>query len=190
MTVCTLPEQRDSRGNFVTTYSGAKFFIDEVNIQDIPMYDIAHALSMNCRFNGHISKFYSVAEHSVNVSLLVPNYGLEALLHDVSEAFLPDMPRPFKGMITGFDEYEYKIHTAFAEHYGLQFPLPAEVKYIDTNIVSDEAAVLYPEPPEWINFYDSVCPHSMIIGYSPEEACSYFMERFTELMYERANGTA
>jgi hypothetical protein len=65
------PEQRDKRGAFVTTFSGAKFFVDECNIQDIPLEDIAHSLSMNCRFNGHLAHFYSVAEHSVLVSQLV-----------------------------------------------------------------------------------------------------------------------
>ena len=55
------PEQTDLRGRFITTISGAKFYINEVNLEDIPIEDIAHALSMNCRFNGHVGKFYCVS---------------------------------------------------------------------------------------------------------------------------------
>jgi len=178
------PEQRDKRGSFVTTYSGSKFFIDQCNIEDIKMEDIAHALSMNCRFNGHLKKFYSVAEHSILVSRLVPKkYALEGLLHDITEAFLPDMPRPFKSMINGFAEYENKLHQKIAECYNLLYPLPDEVKYIDKNIVRDEAEVLYKEVPDWVEFYDNVCPHWKIYGFTPYNAKRYFLARYEDLMY-------
>ena len=180
------PEQRDERGPFVTTYSGARFFVDDCNIADIPMYDIAHALSQNCRFNGHLERFYSVAEHSVIVSALVPEeYALTALLHDVSEAFVPDMPRPFKRYITGFEEYEERIQRSVAEHYGTIYPLPEEVKYIDKNIVRDEAEFFYPKPPSWITYYESVVHPGMFDGWEPDMARQKFMEHFVALMYER-----
>ena len=50
------PEQRDKRGSFITTYSGVRFFVDECNVADVPIEDIAHALAMNCRFNGKWKK--------------------------------------------------------------------------------------------------------------------------------------
>jgi hypothetical protein len=58
----------DPRGPSIITLSGAKFYIDECNVSEIPIEDIAHALSFNCRFNGHTSRFYSVAEHCVRAT--------------------------------------------------------------------------------------------------------------------------
>lgn len=180
------PEQRDKRGNFVTTYSGVKFFIDKCNIQDVPIEDIAHALSMNCRFNGHLERFYSVAEHSVILSYHVPlEYRMTALLHDVSEAFVPDMPRPFKAQITGFDTYEEKIMRSVADHYGTYYPLPDVVQYVDKNIVRDEAENLYRNPPCWLEFYDSVVsPVWFQDAHSPAEAKRWFLDRFYYLQAE------
>ena len=99
------------------TYTGKKFFPLKPSTDDVSIIDIARALSMQCRFNGHVKRFYSVAEHSVLVSRIVEadydvmargkhpyegedyrraNLCLAALLHDGSEAYLGDMVRPLK----------------------------------------------------------------------------------------------
>lgn len=168
---------------FITTYSGAKFYVDDCNIEDVPIKDIAHALSMNCRFNGHIEDFYSVAEHSVIVSELVPEEdALWGLMHDATEAFVPDIPRPFKHLITGFHEFEDKLAKKMAEKLGLSWPMPESVKYIDKNIVADEAARLFPEEPDWIKHYDSVIdPTNPIGALEPRDAYWAFIDRYEEL---------
>ena len=138
---------------------------------------------MNCRFNGHVDKFYSVAEHSVLVSHLVPREdALWGLLHDASEAFVPDVPRPFKPIITGFDEFESRLFYAAALHWDLPLELPESVKHIDRNIVADEAATLFREVPDWIAYYEHVCDWSLIRGLSPEVAKLAFLDRYKELM--------
>lgn len=71
--------------------------------EDVDGRDLAVSLSHLCRFNGHIDKFYSVAQHSIAVARLVEVRGggpptvLQALLHDAPEAYLcGDVPGPLK----------------------------------------------------------------------------------------------
>jgi len=155
-------EQTNPRGPFIKTLSGAEFFIDEVNIQDIPLDDIAHAMSMNVRFNGHIARPYSVLEHSLNVSYMAQALDncretrLWGLLHDVSEAFVPDIPRPFKHLLGGFEEFEDRIGEALAAFYDLPWPMPDQVHYVDRHIVGIEAMSLFPNPPKWASVYDDL----------------------------------
>lgn len=186
------PEQNDPRGRFVVTASGAKFFINEQNVTDIPIRDVAHAISMNVRFNGHINKFYSVGEHCLNVSRLVPEkYALWGLVHDVTEAFVPDIPRPFKSLLNGFKEYEDKIGKAYADALELEWPMPKEVHEVDKHIVAVEAQQLFDVPPEWTKAYDTEWIDSLArenawplyeyLGGKPEEIEEEWIERFNEL---------
>lgn len=83
----------------IQTYSGLLVDPLHLSIQDIRLEDIAHALSNLCRFTGHVRTFYSVAEHSVWVSRLVPEWAAKyALIHDASEAYLQDIPSPLKAL--------------------------------------------------------------------------------------------
>ena len=58
----------ERRGDWMQTHSGLRFYPLDPRPEDIRIEDIAHALPMICRFNGHCSRFYSVAEHSLNVA--------------------------------------------------------------------------------------------------------------------------
>lgn len=174
-----------NRGDFITTYSGAAFYINELNIEDIPIQDIAHALSRNCRFNGHICRHYSVAEHSVLVSELVPKeYALWGLLHDISEAFVPDIPRPFKHIIGGFKEYEERLLEKVAKFYDLPYPIPEPVHYIDRHIVAAEAEKLFLSVPAWTKEYDQIKDlENYTFGVSAGLARQLFMDRYEDLMF-------
>ena len=80
-------------GSWLQTYTGIQFWPLDPRPEEIDIQDIAHALSLLCRFNGHCQRFYSVAEHSVHVStILAPEFGLWGLLHDAAEAYLSDIP--------------------------------------------------------------------------------------------------
>ena len=97
----------------------------------------AHGLSRICRFAGHCAGFMSVAEHSVAVARIVmttdPGHALEALMHDASEAYLGDMPRPIKHLpeMAPYREAEERAERSIAEKYGLVFPWPQSVKDAD-----------------------------------------------------------
>lgn len=84
--------------------------------------DIAYALARNCRFNGHVSHFYSVGAHSLNVAHLMQLWGgdpLEGLLHDGTEAYLSDVPSPFKSLIPDWRKLDKFMETELRKQFGL-----------------------------------------------------------------------
>ena len=90
------------RETWMDTFTGKRIDVLRVQPDDVCIEDIAHSLALQCRFNGHTPRFYSVAEHSVRVSELCEKIGynretrLMALLHDAAEAYLGDIIRPVK----------------------------------------------------------------------------------------------
>lgn len=136
---------------FVETSSGTKFHLDD---PDFKAEDIAHALSMNCRFNGHTSRFYSVAEHSMLVSALVYHMGgnqqqcLEALLHDATEAYLSDVPAPFKQFLPDWKEIDKKLDHKLREWADLPLDKTGLVKEADWIALFIEAWHLLPDRGE------------------------------------------
>src|SRR5262245_42067765 len=96
--------------NWTQTFTGRKFPFLNPTVDDVDPLDIAHALSMLCRFGGHTHQFYSVAEHCVLLSRAIPErYAVEALLHDAAEAYLVDIPRPVKRQLYGYKEMEDRV---------------------------------------------------------------------------------
>ena len=94
----------------ITTWTGAAFDFARPLESEIRLDDIAHSLGMLCRFNGHIRRFYSVAQHSVLVSRLVePEHALHALFHDAPEAYVGDMTAPLKKSMGSYQELEAKV---------------------------------------------------------------------------------
>ncbi len=86
--------------SFIKTFSGKHFYYDRINKDDIVINDIAVSLSNICRFAGHLSHFYSVAQHAVLCSQLVPQeFAFEALMHDATEAYCQDIPAPLKRLL-------------------------------------------------------------------------------------------
>ena len=96
----------------ITTYTGKNF--DPLNVDEslLDIKDIAHALSLICRGNGHVQHFYSVAQHSLACAKEAKVRGyrkeiiLGCLLHDASEAYLSDVTRPIKKELTYYLEVE------------------------------------------------------------------------------------
>lgn len=172
----------ESRGNYIYTYSGRRFFIDDPRPEDIHIDDIAHALAFQCRFNGHCPEYYSVAQHSVLVSRMVPPQdALWGLLHDASETYLPDVPRPFKAAMTNFKELEERIMRVVAEWAGLDWPSPESVHHVDRHIVGAEAQGLWPVPPEWSYQFKPLPYMETITSWDPGFAEFMFLNAYNEL---------
>lgn len=109
--------------NCISTYNHVEFNPVNPTSGDILIDDIAHALSMMTRANGHFREFYSVARHSINCAYEAKNRGysvkvqLMCLLHDAAEAYIGDMTRPLKINIPFFSEIEKKYQKIISEKY-------------------------------------------------------------------------
>ncbi len=109
--------------NYITTSSGIHFDPVHPDPELISIKDIAHALSQTCRGNGHVSEFFSVGQHCINCCLEAKARGyservvLACLLHDASESYMSDVPRPFKQYITSYLELEDKLLSVIYEKF-------------------------------------------------------------------------
>lgn len=125
--------------HWIQTFSGKRFAPARPLPELFDIRDIAHSLSLLCRFNGHCRVFYSVAEHSVRVSRLLPDrLARWGLLHDLGEAYLGDLPRPIKAQFPLFVEIEENLLTIAASVFGLPWPMPPEVKAADDVLLATE----------------------------------------------------
>src|SRR6185312_1301002 len=102
-------------------------------------------------FAGHCESFYSVAQHSLHVAEIVketfPQYELHALLHDASEAYICDIPRPLKHheSFAFYGDIEAVIQNAIYKKFGCG-PEPEIVKAADWLVLSAEARDLMGDP--------------------------------------------
>lgn len=123
----------------ISTYSGKFFDILKPEDYEYTVEEIAHALSNLCRYTGHCNVFYSVAEHSVLVSRIVPrDLALVGLFHDAGEAYLGDVSSPLKKLLPEYKRIEKNVEKAIAKHFGFPFPYPREVKEADTRMYWQE----------------------------------------------------
>lgn len=140
-------------GQWMTTFSGRRFWPLDPRPAEVDFRDIAHALSNICRYGGHARRFFSVAEHSTAgagyfVRMGKPELAKMFLLHDGSEAYVGDIVRPLKPSLSDYKEIETKVQRAILLRANLigdewDGELPEEVKEVDNRIVIDEARRLF-----------------------------------------------
>lgn len=185
--------QADHRkGDWMQTYSGRVYWPLDPRADEVNILDIAHALGNLCRYTGHTALFYSVAEHSIHVSRLVPpEYAMIGLLHDATEAYVNDIASPLKRHLLNYKEIEEQNWLAIAEHFGLPAEMPPEVKIADNAILLAEQRALMPRPPlPWGGFISEEARRLdtrdiTIYGLSPAMAKAAFIQRYSELLSER-----
>ena len=180
------PAQGARRGDWTQTFTGRQFWPLDPRPDDIDPVDIAHALSMQCRYNGMVTAFYSVAEHCVLMSRAVaPEHALHALLHDATEAYVGDMIRPLKVHMSDFQAAEDRVWAAVAERFDIDPAMPEEVHQADSRILVDERAVLLGTPPA-PRALDHLAPLGVQIqAWSPQQAEHAYQARLTQLLADR-----
>ena len=121
---------------YITTYTGKHFDPTSPDMSLVDIRDIAHALSLTCRGNGHVQTFFSVGQHCIWCAREAQARGydrrvvLACLLHDASEAYMSDVPRPLKHMLS---EYVAVEETLLQKIYE---------KYLGSDLTAEEAALV------------------------------------------------
>lgn len=161
-----------------TTQSGRLFDPLKITPSVINIHDIAHALSNLCRFGGHSHQFYSVAQHSLRVSaMLPPPLKLQGLMHDATEAYIVDLPRPLKVLLPQYVKLEENVWQAIAARFNLPLKLDKDVHDADDLILVAELEELMTH-----NSYKQGEQVRQVELLHPHEACSYFLREFYRLI--------
>jgi len=186
----------------LTTFGRKRYNFINPTVDAISIHDIAHSLSLLCRYNGHTPQFYSVAEHSVLVSRILPDdLALVGLLHDATEAYVGDMSRPCKKSLrfinwasnpmTGppqddcssdYDMLESIAWGVICERFGLQQgQYPEAVRDADMVVCANEIAVMGWEDVALSQYFDAPFDRGKIKFLSSECAEELFLDRWRDL---------
>lgn len=177
--------------NWIQTYTCQAFDPCSANLKDILIEDIAHALSLTCRYLGHCKWLYSVAQHCVLGTEWLQNnkydghYQLAFLLHDASEAYLSDIPRPLKQshLFSNYKIIEERLQQQIFNRFRIYFsPDNPMLHWVDQQVCHSEA-------PQVLT---KIHPNSNLFGrydvlkvkverWSPEETEHRFLEHFFRL---------
>jgi len=169
-------------GGWIVTSTGVRFELLAPTVEMIHLEDIAHALSNVCRFGGHTHVHYSVAQHSVLASHLVPPAdALYALLHDATEAYIGDMVSPLKQVIPQFREVEHRLWSAICRRFELPEQMPVSVKRADLMMLAREREDLLPAGEPWALLEGVELPSEPIRPWGQRRAEIEFMHRFLKI---------
>ncbi len=173
-----------STATWVETFTGKHVDILDPDPDEICIEDLAHALANTNRFGGHTSEPYSVAEHCVRMSEICPHgLALECLMHDAAEAYIGDMPSPFKQVMPDFQVFEARLERAIR----IRFNLPGDhhpeaVRHYDQVMLLTEAREL--GLSWWKTGKHTNMPEPLVgelIPWDWKTAKSRFLKRFEEL---------
>ena len=163
-------------GPTILLSSGQYFNFERPDECEFDIEDIACGLANTCRFGGQCPEFYSVAEHSVYVSMLVPEelrwFGL---MHDAAEAFIGDMPKPLKEMLPDYKAVEARVEAAVADRFGLPHKMPPEIKRADIIMLRTEQQQLMRNHDTWHWTFGFEPAELTIQRLSPADAKVFFL---------------
>lgn len=171
--------------DFISTPSVEQFHFLDPKLEDIHILDIAHALSLTCRFGGHCSVFYSVAEHSILLAKILEDEGAEpltvlaGLLHDAEEAYLPDIPQPIKAQMPDAQAIYKTLENAIDMRFDILDADWPRILALDRRLCITEAKAL----GVWNKHWPDVGPPLDIdlFLWSSDDAKQLFIVNFVEL---------
>ncbi|MBM7346188.1 HD family hydrolase [Pantoea coffeiphila] len=168
---------------WINTLSGKHFSFTDIDAETITIEDIAGALSNLCRFTGHVQDFYSVAQHSVYVSRLVPpEMALEALLHDAAEAYCGDVSSPLKAFLPDYQVIEHRVDQFIRGKFDLPVTMSTQVKRADLIMLATERRDFdMDDGTPWPVLEGIECADFMIYPLTPRQARVQFLQRYNEL---------
>jgi uncharacterized protein len=164
----------------IRTFSRKWVNVFEPSFDMFCIEDIAHALSHQCRFGGHLSPFYSVAQHSILCAKYALKWGLDkreqltALMHDSSEAYLVDIPRPIKKRMPEYKVIEDNLMTFLSQVFNFNYPLSEHIHNIDNVMLQIE----------WDHIMikrDDISPLERVSIFSIEYAEQLFLDTYKML---------
>jgi len=169
--------------SWILTNSGRRIDLLKPAPSNIEIEDIALGLSRECRFSGQTRSFYSVAQHSVLASRIVPEeWALEALLHDATEAFIRDIPTPLKKRLPEYENIERVLDRTIRERFGLPAKMSPAVHQADKILLATEKRDLMPEDIFPWPILKGVSPlPDRLSPWTPERSMGLFLRRFAEL---------
>lgn len=173
--------------SWILTRSGLRFDLLNPSAAVVTPQDIAHALSNICRFNGHTFQHYSVAQHSVLLSSIVPPAdALAGLLHDATEAYVGDVVRPLKQLLPEYQVIEARIWQAICVRFDLPSELPDSVKRADLYMLATERRdLMHVNSGAW-PCLEGIEPMQIKINpWTPAQAKTVFLDRLSELLLTR-----
>lgn len=174
-------------GNYITTYTRKHFDPINPDAELICIEDIAHALPMICRGNGHVSSFWSVGEHCILCAKEAASKGysnrlvLAALLHDASECYMSDVPRPLKQNMKKYKEYEnHLLDVIYTKFLGFTLNIDEEklIKEIDNALLWYDLKYLLDEESEEKQPKLHVKVDYTVRSFSEVWGCSRNIERY------------
>jgi len=165
---------------YIQTYTGFHFDLQDPKPDTISIIDIAQALSHINRFTGHTIMPYSVAQHSLHASYIVPpEFALEALMHDAHEAYTGDVSAPLKSLLPDYRALEKRIESAVRHKFGLPAQMSPEVKRADMIMLATERALLLGDDGADWPCLQGVEPLCVLMQF--DNVYDAFIERFIEL---------
>lgn len=173
----------ERNGGWFLTYSGRKFYPVDPRPEEICIEDIAHHLSLVCRFGGAVVEFYSVAQHSLIVEEIKP--GLQSLLHDATEAYMGDMVRPLKLSMPEYRAAEQNLWRVVCEKFALNPEMDCELKRADNvALVTEMRDLLQKSDYPWSIREQPL--ERKITPMPPKAAELAFLNRFEQLIHPKA----
>jgi len=177
-------DTRYKAATFIETYTGRAFWPLNPTMDALSVIDIAHALSNQCRYSGHVAFFYPVAQHCCLLAEWLARRGgsaldcLQILMHDAPEAYLVDVPRPVKQYMPQYRVWDHAVNDVIREWMGWKnIPIPSFQDEFDSRIIVDERAQLMScSPNDWGHKLE---PMGIVIQpWTPEEAEQTFLTQY------------